>query len=97
MNNVYKIITENQRERIVHSFVHSFRLLSQSKMRQSHFKIQLHSQIETKQQQKIIPKTKTKQKPKNQTLKTKKIPKKKLKNLYQIATIKNNSINSMIL
>lgn len=89
MNNVYKIITENQRERIVHSFVHSFRLLSQSKMRQSHFKIQLHSQIETKQQQKIIPKTKTKQKPKNQTLKTKKkIPKKKLKNLYQIATIK---------
>lgn len=89
MNNVYKIITENQRERIVHSFVHSFRLLSQSKMRQSHFKIQLHSQIETKtKQQKIIPKTKTKQKPKNQTLKTKKIPKKKLKNLYQIATIK---------
>lgn len=89
MNNVYKIITENQRERIVHSFVHSFRLLSQSKMRQSHFKIQLHSQIETKnKQQKIIPKTKTKQ-PKNQTLKTKKkIPKKKLKNLYQIATIK---------
>lgn len=72
MNNVYKIITENQRERIVHSFVHSFRLLSQSKMRQSHFKIQLHSQIETKKQQKIIPKTKTKQKPKNQTLKTKK-------------------------
>lgn len=43
MNNVYKIITENQRERIVHSFVHSFRLLSQSKMRQSHFKIQLNT------------------------------------------------------
>lgn len=66
MNNVYKIITENQRERIVHSFVRSFRLLSQSKMRQSHFKIQLHSQIEIKKKQnKIIPKTKPKTK--NQT------------------------------